>query len=114
MAAVPAAEQREEAAHGLEVEAEEEARIKREYATTIDVLIEAVGCRPRRLLSCLSQAVPMTDAELACRAMTHDQLVQLATVEGLSREERAWIDKAKSMTEEQLAAARAEVHMPGA
>jgi hypothetical protein len=56
----------------------------------------------------------MTDAELACRAMTRDQLAQLAKCEGLSREERAWMDKADGMTEEQLAAASAEVHMPGA
>lgn len=56
----------------------------------------------------------MTDAELRCRAMTRTQLAELAKQEGLSPVERAWIDKAKGMADVELAAAKAEVQMPGA
>lgn len=38
--------------------------IERDYKNTISFLLDAVGCRPRRLLACLAKATPMTDAEL--------------------------------------------------
>jgi len=38
--------------------------IERDHKDTITFLLEAGGCRPRRLLACLAEATPMTDAEL--------------------------------------------------
>lgn len=43
---------------------EEMMDIKQQYNDTITFLLDAVGCRPRRLLACLAKATPMTDAEL--------------------------------------------------
>jgi len=95
--------------------AQEEERIMKDYSMTVDLLVEAVGCRPRRLLTCLGKFLPMTDEELRCRAMTRTQLAELAAAGGtLSPEARAWIEKAKGMDDAELAAAAAGVHMPGA
>lgn len=99
---------------GTPEDVDEDRLIRAQYAGTIDLLIEAVGCCPRTLLWCLGDGVPLTDAELRCRVMTREELAAAAKQEDLPPAIRAWMTKTECMSHEELAAAEVDVQMPSA